>query len=114
MLQELLDVFGGLFGFWCFLRCVERLGKISWFDAKWASVTMYLTGTLWSIWIVRDALTADLEWYQACSLIFVGCFIGITRHRWLHGVPREIQTKPGELTPLVERRVGPDRRKWLS
>lgn len=103
-MSEILHLLALFLGAFCFVGCVERLGKVNWFESKAVSVVMYLCGTIWAIWLLKDAIFGGVEWYQLLGGTFILCVLWISRHRWKGGPPPEVTRFPEEAVITVRSR----------
>ena len=74
----------------------DRLRLINWKTTKPLYMALYITHALWALGIVYSIFTRGVDWPQICGLSAMFCWLAVTRHNWLDGVPEEA-TKPGQL-----------------
>lgn len=91
-----LDLIALLGAAWAALLVADRLRLINWHTTKPLYVALYVTHMLWALGIVYSIFTQGVSWPQLCGLAAMFCWLAVTKHNWLDGVPEEA-TKPGHL-----------------
>lgn len=85
-----------LVAMWLALLLGDRLRLINWKTTKPLYMALYVSHALWALGIVYSIFTQGVSWPQLCGLAAMFCWLAVTRHNWLDGVPEEA-TKPGHL-----------------
>ena len=81
------------------LRFFDRLRLINWHTVRPLYVAMYVGHVLWVLGIIYDTFEVGMRPYQWAGLGAMFCWLEVTRHNWLDGVPEAAKTGPGELGP---------------